>query len=48
MSRYGETKFLAMIAKDRVIVVQFHPEKSSSNGMFFKTLLRRLENEAST
>jgi glutamine amidotransferase len=43
MSRYGEAEFPAMIARDRVIATQFHPEKSGSNGMlFFKTLLRWL------
>ena len=43
-SKYGEVSFPSMVLKDRVIATQFHPEKSSYNGMlFFKDLARWLK-----
>jgi glutamine amidotransferase len=42
-SVYGEAEFPSMVLKRGVIATQFHPEKSSFNGMlFFKILARWL------
>ena len=32
-SRYGDTEFAAMIARDNIVAAQFHPEKSHRFGM---------------
>ena len=32
-TNYGETEFCSMVCKENVIAVQFHPEKSSKNGI---------------
>ena len=38
--RYGDTEFPAMVMKNRVIGVQFHPEKSSREGLRFLERVR--------